>query len=909
MATEAQSLDDGDLKAGFLALSALHGVESSALTEFTQHEDAVAAESKKRKKEQMVIPPKVWTGGQALELLMVLDAEKGATFLEQAKTVNSWSAKLALSSWAQRTENPSALEFIQQAATFEGVQQTVLSLYQAKLDSENAIEIAKKALETAVVNGDALAGKIAVAQLSESYGQEGKYSQLWTEVSELLNITFRLQMKEGYWGSLEGARVALLTGNFETGLALSKQIIGSAEGAILQEGIWLNAMMSAQVKDSEALKLALEKTDEVNKPWIEAFDNVSTHQQIFDVDALVTSTVSAQQFVTGTLFLAPSCDVCVEKLVPIALEKAILNGDKIRLQLIQEIWFRANGNATESQNILAKLASEYPSAHLGLELNVRNQSHGVDLVVDSALKEESDFEKMWSAIAAEKDLVLDTKDQALKGLSAVSSLVDASGAKSASDNYVDGVWQNTPYHRSGLLSIGTALDGSNGFNHGKYLKELLGQSEDKLVSAGVGLIEMERTIRMGSKKAFTNHSQLKAYSAGEDQNLLLQTAKLKASIVEYWLGGAFPAEDMLALSEEETKLKKSAKPLNLYKKTVLSGNSLREKSTSISVVSYLDWNGTYYVAVVSPATSGVKKVGSVSSVNKLLKSHHEALLDGVNRKTSNHLIGDDLRSVILLPTLVDELMGVGKYLIIAPTEFLGFSLSSMPEQRDGLRFLADIRKIGVGTSLEASWSGIELGYYDIDMLAFNRPEVEAEWNDSTTDFGTQGLPMNQNFSPEIGLAKLHFGDMAKVMIGDEATLENFRTNAPKARYIYLSEIPTSQTGGFEFTGGELSLTEIESLKLQAMTVFISPAAVEIQAARIEAFMRAGVQSVVVQAWALPTKDQSNYVENLFISLKRNDPLMLATEKSRQNTIAGRSKADEYINNAGIWGSFTIFAKP
>jgi hypothetical protein len=234
----------------------------------------------------------------------------------------------------------------------------------------------------------------------------------------------------------------------------------------------------------------------------------------------------------------------------------------------------------------------------------------------------------------------------------------------------------------------------------------------------------------------------------------------------------------------------------------------------------------------------------------------------------------------------------------------------MSEQRDGLRFLADIRKIGVGTSLDAIWSGIDLGNYDIDMLAFNRPEVELKWNDSTTDFGTQGLPMNQNYSPEIGLAKLHFGSMATVMIGAEATLESFRTEAPKARYIYLSEIPTSQTGGFEFTGGELSLTEIESLDLQAMTIFISPEPnPEIQVARIEAFMRAGVKSVVVQGWALPTKDQSNYVENLFISLKRNDPLMVATEKSRQNTIAGRSKADEYINNAGVWGSFTVFARP
>ena len=91
----------------------------------------------------------------------------------------------------------------------------------------------------------------------------------------------------------------------------------------------------------------------------------------------------------------------------------------------------------------------------------------------------------------------------------------------------------------------------------------------------------------------------------------------------------------------------------------------------------------------------------------------------------------------------------------------------MPEQRDGLRYLADIRKIGVGTSLDAVWSGVSFGTYDIDMLALNRPQVELKWNDSTTDFGIQGLAINQEYSPEIGLAKIHFGEMSKILAGEK----------------------------------------------------------------------------------------------------------------------------------------------
>ena len=269
---------------------------------------------------------------------------------------------------------------------------------------------------------------------------------------------------------------------------------------------------------------------------------------------------------------------------------------------------------------------------------------------------------------------MNSKDRAPKGLLAVSSLAKASKTKTAIDGYIDMIWQNTPYHRVGILSSGTVLDGSQGFNHGAYLKGLLGEKEDKIVSAGVGLMEMERVVRMNAQKAFENRAPLKGYSNGEDKNLLCKAAKICSSIVEYWLGGAFPTEDLAALSLEEDSLKQSAKPLELYKKTVLSGNAIREKfKTTSSVISYLDWDGVYYAAVISPSVAGVKKIGTVSNIQKLIGKHRKALADGVDKDQINHFAGDDLRSAILLPTLVEELMGVGKYLVIAPTEFLGLS--------------------------------------------------------------------------------------------------------------------------------------------------------------------------------------------------------------------------------------------
>ena len=75
--------------------------------------------------------------------------------------------------------------------------------------------------------------------------------------------------------------------------------------------------------------------------------------------------------------------------------------------------------------------------------------------------------------------------------------------------------------------------------------------------------------------------------------------------------------------------------------------------------------------------------------------------------------------------------------------------------------------------------------------------------------------------------------------------------------IYLSLWDSNFSYGWFWLVGE-RVSQIESMSLQAMTVFISPEPdLAIQTARVEAFMKAGVQSVIVQSWALPTKNIAN----------------------------------------------------
>ena len=109
--------------------------------------------------------------------------------------------------------------------------------------------------------------------------------------------------------------------------------------------------------------------------------------------------------------------------------------------------------------------------------------------------------------------------------------------------------------------------------------------------------------------------------------------------------------------------------------------------------------------------------------------------------------------------------------------------------------------------------------------------------------------------------------------------------------------------------GTISLDDITALDLHAMVVFIGPDSDSTrQAKRVEAFMQAGAQAVIVQSWAVPANDLRILVENLFMNLKRNDPLLVAMKKTRSKYIGDQSK-DAYQNNPAKWGAFTIYSRP
>ena len=62
----------------------------------------------------------------------------------------------------------------------------------------------------------------------------------------------------------------------------------------------------------------------------------------------------------------------------------------------------------------------------------------------------------------------------------------------------------------------------------------------------------------------------------------------------------------------------------------------------------------------------------------------------------------------LIDPFVGELTGIGRYAVVAPPTLLQFPLTTLPEQAEGLRWLADIRQMASAPTVaalhrEAAW--------------------------------------------------------------------------------------------------------------------------------------------------------------------------------------------------------------
>ncbi len=899
---------DTSSSAGMKALSVVRGAKSGLVAEWEA--------SKPKKRSKTPVEERTWSADEALELLV---ATNDVSFLDSAKAVTDWAGQLALAEWAKsQGQADVATEAFANAAAIDGFGQLYAS-------ARHATETKDVATLTDTIGkasgiGDVVAGISAIDGLIAVHLENGDLPSLWKDAYDSLKGEHKMKLADASWEILALTRVGLLTGHTGDVREQVQKLIAQSEGAVLTEANLYAGLVGMRMLDKELLASVKEKDSDASLGVLlqsgTGIENLPVEQQY-----LVASTLAPR---SGTFASTKLTEVLKQKMPSIL---------RLHLTMLQLDWLQSSKQDTSAiLETLAKSYADKPNLQMELSIRAAVNDFSAPIAITSAKastattteskdqegqKEAKDettssvTETLWSQIATGKNKKVDVQTRAEKGLAAYAKLLSANRTGKSMDTVLDDVWQNAPLHRVGVLSTHTALDFSDGGDFVGLFRSLIGVDGDGQTMASVGLLELARTVQDNNQRGFEGRSPIFSLSDEERRPLMTATETLRADVLSFWMGGDFPTKALNALSEAEKTVMNLPKNAHLYHNTLIGGRSIREKMRAISSVTEIfEDDGQYLAGVLAPNASSALILGSASAVNKQVAKHRAALIAGLKDTKINHLPGNDLRAMVIQP-LLNVSMGVSKFLLIVPPEMAQFGFSTLPEQKEGLRFFGHTpRDITLSTSLDAMWSGIQ-SYtdYTVDMLAFSRPTEEEKWQSSVIDADNSTLLTNQGFSAEVGLIKVHFSDSVKVFIREEATVATFIKEAPEARYIYLSETPSTESGGFEMADGELTLDQITALKLHAMIVFLGPDTdITRQAKRVEAFMQAGAQAVIVQSWAIPSNDLRVLVENMFMNLKRNDPLLLALKKTRKKYIKEQSK-DAYENNPAMWGAFTVYSTP
>jgi hypothetical protein len=127
--------------------------------------------------------------------------------------------------------------------------------------------------------------------------------------------------------------------------------------------------------------------------------------------------------------------------------------------------------------------------------------------------------------------------------------------------------------------------------------------------------------------------------------------------------------------------------------------------------------------------------------------------------------------------------------------------------------------------------------------------------------------------------------------------------------LHFASTPASVGGGFQLSDGALSLEDIRATKLIAKLVVISAeGSVDLQRARVRAFLDAGAEAVLIQSWSLPDRAAVRLYEGFFGAVARDRSPSLSWGEAREALLRDQTLGD-HLDNPGLWGALRLYAAP
>lgn len=342
-------------------------------------------------------------------------------------------------------------------------------------------------------------------------------------------------------------------------------------------------------------------------------------------------------------------------------------------------------------------------------------------------------------------------------------------------------------------------------------------------------------------------------------------ARQRAAVLA-WLGGggAYPtasASEIDSASVELRLLPRKAGSLDEVR-----ANIGRSVLLSFVPVTGAGWEALYLT------DHGHTRFRVEADTIKALNDYLASVKSGKARVAS----GDRIRQT-LLDKYSDLLTGYGNYFIVGPDPLGALPVDALPEQSQGLRYLAAIRHT----------------FYYPNFSAITPPTFEE--NDYTT---TMLAVVGDSSAAET--IKRMFPD-AVILQGKAATRDAWLKEAPRSRYFHFQSLAASESGGFVMPGGgNLELADIAVTPSVARTVaVVCPADTAQTLARMSAFHAAGAGDFFATGIGTNAAFNERISDRFWDSTNKRLPVWKAVGESRMQ--AAKEVDPQGETQAGLWG--------
>lgn len=592
-------------------------------------------------------------------------------------------------------------------------------------------------------------------------------------------------------------------------------------------------------------------------------------------------------------------------------DKAGAAGARIQARLAKESAIR-DQNKKGAAGLRSELGKMFPeSAGLSAELAARNVLAGAAASFPAGEGMPSSL-GVWKALSSKaappaSDVGADAGlTQWAHGRAAA-----ASGNLSGHDAHFQKALGGLPLHRMGSLGTVTVMDGSEGVDIDTDLALLTRMSTESAVGMALMAHDLGHQRNVLLRDQSLGRRPTSMLDAAVRDQVRGAAAAVRAGALDWMAGhGAWPVDAMNALAEAEKAAASNQAFSSVLPKEGSTNRNLLNALGSGAVLSLRVAGGNLHAVAMANARKecgsciSMKNLGPVGPIRAAAKAHYAAMANAASmRAKTAHGNGHKMRQLLLDPLHAD-LVGVGNFVVVGPADLTGFPYTTFPDQADGLRWLADIRKTTVSPSIRSITRDLkekDQNTYSLDFLAFSSQE----------GLSSNEAMLTEHAAPdELKTCSIHFqSGHDEVLTADNATVAAWKEKASQSRYIHIGNLPAGAGGGFKMADGTLSLDEVRNTQLNARLVIVSARTAQPQQLqRARAFLDAGAEWVLVTTWDVPDVPRVNYFSAVYESMNQERPPPRAMFEGRRtllkDTLMGEDKDDP-----SLWGGFLLFGRP